>query len=91
MTLHRTSIHHQVLGMVRDGRVSWRPAEVPQHPCRPARSAGFVHLSGGHLELSVLWELRQHDLITVDGGSVSLSKTGEARLSEWDDTRVGRS
>jgi hypothetical protein len=88
--LHRTPLHHQVAGLVRDGRVKWRLA-VPAGP-KPVRSEGFTPVNGGFYEhhfLVALYELMQHKLIEKRGERVTLTDAGRARLAEWDATRTG--
>ncbi len=54
--------------------------------------AGFAYFNGMRLApgelLVALYELRDAQLLSVDGGVVRLTADGEARLSEWDATRA---
>lgn len=83
MTLHRTPIHHEALGKVRDGRIRWRLGK--------AVGGGWFTYTDGQLAdqstLVALWELLRERLIEKRGPGVFLTDAGHARLSEWAATR----
>lgn len=94
MTLHRTPVHHEALGLIRDGRVVWRPTDPPSlsSTTAPRRSAGFSHVGGKRLDhgmLVALYELQANRFIAVVDDVAGLTADGRARLSEWDASKAG--
>jgi hypothetical protein len=89
--LHRTLVHHEALGLVRDARIVWREAVRGEEKDGVARPpAGFSFRDGDRIAaatLVALWEMRHAHLIAVMDGHLTLTPAGWDRLSEWDETK----
>lgn len=84
MKLHRTPVHHTAAEMVRNGAIRWQVGKT-------AGGGWFIHANGAFPAAEVLValaEMRQAHLIERSGTDVVLTEAGEARLSEWDATRM---
>lgn len=80
--LHRTPVHHEALEDVQARKVEWRPK---------AGSFGrFAYRNGAVITepvvLVALYQLRDAELIRVDGQAVLITLAGARRLGEWERT-----
>lgn len=78
--LHRTPVHHEALEWVQARKIEWRPK---------AGSFGrFGYRNGSEITepavLVALYQLRDAELIRIEGLEVLITLAGTRRLSEWD-------
>lgn len=78
--LHRTPVHHEALSQVQARGIEWRDKAGPY--------GRFAYRDGAEITdpttLVALYQLRDAELIRVDGAAVLITLAGSRRLGEWD-------